>query len=149
LSATRELRQLQQQASLRFPTTQLAQQLRVDFTNARGMLVDAQGVTLHGFLGSNPRTTRPMMTPGRIRYQIARVADRNVLIRITPNSREPVWVGCSLLRVESMDQVGSEDELLPQPESGGLPNVPAKFRLILVGDDRQVLWQEMIHHHEE
>ena len=148
-SSARESRQLARDAAGHFPTTQLAQQMRVDFANARGMLVDPRGVTLHGFLGSDPTTTRPMLTPGRIRYDVSTVSDHNVLIRSTSTSREPVWYGCASLRIESFDQVDPESELLPQPESGGLPSVPSRFRLTMIGDDGQVLWREVMNHHED
>lgn len=148
-SSARESRQLGRDAMHRFPTTQLAQQMRVDFANARGILTDSRSITLHGFLGANPATRRPMLTPGRIRYEVTRVAQQSVLIRSTADSREPVWVGCSALLFESFDQLDPEDELLPQPESGGMPNVPASFRLTMLGEDGQVLWRETMHHHED
>ena len=148
-SSARETRHLQRDATSHFPTTQLAQQLRTDFANARGMLAGPQGLTLHGFLGSDPATTRAMLTPGNVRYHVSRINEHPVLIRSTTNSREAVWVGCSSLRIESMAQVDREDEFLPQPESGGLPDIPARFRVILFDEDGQVLWREVVHHHED
>ena len=90
-----------------------------------------------------------MLTPGRLRYELERVANRSMLIRTTSEFREPLWYGCSSLRIESMDQTDGEDRLLPSAESGGLPPVPTRFRVTLVGKDGDILWREMIHHHED
>ena len=146
-SSARETRLLARNATGHFPTTQLVQQMRVDFSNARGMLVDPGGITLHGFLGADPTTTRPTLTAGRVRYEISSISGHNVLVRTTLHSRAPVWFGCASLRMESFDRVDSESELLPQPESGGLPDVPGSFRLTMIGEDGQVLWREVMHHH--
>ena len=148
-SSARDTTRLRREAIDRFPITQLAQQMRTDFANARGMLVDQQGITLHGFLGSDPQTHRPMLTPGRVRYELERVANQSMLIRTTPASREPVWYGCSSLRIASMEQTDGEDRLLPSAESGGFPPVPTRFRVTMVGEDGHILWREMIHHHED
>lgn len=148
-SAARESLQLRQKAASQFPITQLAQQMRIDFANARGMLLDSQGVTLHGFLGSDEATHQPMLTPGRIRYEINVVGDHPVLIRATGKSREVVWYGCGSLNIESLTVVDPEDKLLPNLESGGFPNVPASFRVTLTDQDGRVMWREVIHHHDE
>ena len=55
-SALRESSQLRRSATSRFPVTQLADQMRHDFHNARAMAIDSSGVTLHGFLGRDPQT---------------------------------------------------------------------------------------------
>jgi len=148
-SSARESAQLQRNATANAPITQLAQQMRVDFANARGMMVDRQGVTLHGFLGATASSSRPLLTPGRIRYELVKRSGGNVLMRSTVKSREPVWVGCAMLRIEPLEQFDPESEALPQPESGGLPDVPGRFRVTMVGDDGQLLWREVIHHHDD
>ena len=139
-SSARDTKRLRGEAIDRFPITQLAQQIRTDFANARGMFVDQQGITLHGFLGSDPQTHRPMLTPGRLRYELERVANRSMLIRTTSEFREPLWYGCSSLRIESMDQTDGEDRLLPSAESGGVGPVPTRFRVTLVCKDVVIMW---------
>ncbi|MGI9470652.1 MAG: PulJ/GspJ family protein, partial [Rubripirellula sp.] len=68
-SALRESAQLQRTAVSQFPPTRLVEQIRIDLQNARGMLVDRTGLTLHGFVGRDPITQRPTLTPGRVRYE--------------------------------------------------------------------------------
>jgi hypothetical protein len=148
-SSAREAGQLRRATSSRFPITQLAQQMRIDFANARGMVVDSQGVTLHGFLGADPSTQRPLLTPSRVRYEIAKIGQDNVLIRSTATWREPVWLGIQSLRIEPLEQLDRESGNLPAPESGGLPAVPSRFRISMIGDDGQPLWREVIHHGED
>lgn len=148
-SAARDTTLLRKEAADQFPITQLAQQMRTDFANSRGMSIDPLGITLHGFLGSDPQTHRPMLTPGRVRYELGRVANQSVLIRTGSESREPVWYGCSSLHIESMDQTDAEDRLLPSAESGGLPPMPTRFRVTMIGEDGHIIWSEVIHHHED
>lgn len=147
-SASRESRQLRVEGVGQFPTTQLVQQMRIDFANARGMLVDPRGLTLFGFLGTDPVNRRPMLTPGRVRYEITTASGRAVLTRSSESSREPVWLGCTSLRVESLETIDAEDELLPPAEAGGLPPLPSRFRVTMVGENGRILWREVIQHHE-
>jgi hypothetical protein len=147
-STARELRDSDRDVATSSPTTQLAQQLRVDFINARGLLMDPQGVTLHGFLRTDPLTSSPMLTPGLVRYEVAGAIGRKLLIRVSENSREVVWVGCAAVQVEPLEQVDPEDEPLPLSETGGLPQIPSRLRITLLGDAGQILLREVIHHHE-
>ena len=148
-STARESQQLREKAASQFPITQLAEQMRIDFINARGMLVDTNGITLHGFLGVDAVSGQAMLTPGRIRYEINQIEDHPVLIRAMGESRELVWYGCGSLKIESLTLVDPEDKLLPNLESGGLPNLPASFRVTLTDQDGRVMWREVIHHHED
>ena len=148
-SSARETANLQRAARSHFPVTQLACQMRADFVNARGMLIDPQGVTLHGFLGSDRSTNRPVFTPARIRYEISQLGGNLVLIRASEEAREPVWLGCRSLRIEPLALPDPESSTLPQPEAGGLPDIPSRFRVTLIGEDGQLLWREVIHHHDE
>lgn len=148
-SAVRDSNRLRDSAASRFPATHLIDQMRTDFQNARGMSVDASGVTLHGFLGRDPKTNQPLMTLGRVRYETGRALGRNVLLRRdNPKSAEPAWFGVSNLLVEPLSELDTEDELPPEPEAGGLPPVPLSFRVTIVGDQGQVVWSEVIHHHD-
>ncbi len=148
-SSARDLQRLRRQSVQRFPSTQLVDMMRTDFTNSRGMLVDPRGITLHGFLGADPSTHQPLLTPGRVRYEVVPAGNHGLLVRTGSDSREPIWFGCSSVQIESLDQVGGEDRLLPSPESGGLPPVPTRFRVTIRGIQGQVIWQEMIRHHED
>jgi type II secretory pathway pseudopilin PulG len=148
-SAVRDTNQLRQSETSQFPATLLIDQMRTDFLNARGMAIDSSGLTLHGFLGRDPKTRQPSMTPGTVRYEIRRAIGRGVLMRSTStDSGEPVWFGLSALRIEPLSESDPEDELLPEPETGGLPEVPLSFRITMVGNQGQILWREVIHHHE-
>ena len=41
-----------------------------------------------------------------------------------------------------------ENEVLPEPATGGLPEMPLSFRITMWGDQGQILWREVIYHHE-
>jgi type II secretory pathway pseudopilin PulG len=148
-STVRDTNQLRQSETSRFPATLLIDQMRTDFMNARGMAIDSSGVTLHGFLGCDPTTRQPLMTPGLVRYEIRRAVGRSVLMRSTSAGlTEPAWFGLSALRIDPLSESDPENDLLPEPETGGLPEVPLSFRITMVGDQGQILWREVIHHHE-
>jgi type II secretory pathway pseudopilin PulG len=147
-SAVREQNQLRQSETSRFPTTHLIDRVRSDFQNARGMAIDSRGATLHGFLGRDPKTLQPLLVPGRVRYAIGRIGGRGVLTRtVSGNSPEPVWFGFSAFQIEPLAVSDPENEVLPEPETGGLPEVPQSFRVTMIGDQGQILWREVIHHH--
>ncbi len=147
-SVVRETSQLREAEASRFPVTCLADQLRSDFQNARGMVVGSGGVTLHGFLGRDGRTLQPLLVAGRVRYEVRNLGGRQVLIRTASgNSSEPVWFGFGALRIEPLAESDPESQVLAEPETGGLPDVPLSFRVTLVGDQGQILWREVIDHH--
>tara|TARA_R110002049_G_scaffold4601_5_gene32724 strand:+ start:1012747 stop:1013334 length:588 start_codon:yes stop_codon:yes gene_type:complete len=149
-SALREMNQLQRAESNRFPVTILADQLRQDFINARGILVDVGGVTLHGYLSRNAETDQPALLAGRVRYQLGRGKQAGVLIRSETSSSgsqsEPIWRGVGGIQFESLEDFEPGD-LLRGAETGGLPPAPARFRVTMTGSDGKVLWREVIHHH--
>lgn len=148
-SAVREQNQLRRTATGRFPATRLIDAMRSDFQNARGMAMDSRGVTLHGFLARDPRTRQPLLVPGRVRYEVGRIGTRGALVRrASGGSPEPVWLGLSALRVEPLAEADPDSAWLPPPETGGLPEVPTSFRVTMIGDQGQILWREVIHHHE-
>ncbi len=152
-TSVRESKQLQKDEVTRWPVTQLADLMRRDFVNARGMAIQPGGVTLHGFLEEAGDT--PTYRIGRVQYGAGgRPGDnpkRNLLVRThTQNgnvSREAVWVGFGALQVEPLEEGDSENALLVQPTAGGLPACPGSFRVTLFSDTGQVLWREVIHHH--
>lgn len=149
-SAVRESKQLRESATSDFPVTHLIDQMRSDFHNARGMAVDSRGVTLHGFIGRDPATRMQQLVPGRVRYELRRVGERSILVRAAAGDvTEAVWHGMSAIRIDAIAEPDPENDLLAAPESGGLPEMPLSFRVTLVGDRRQLLWREVIHHHDE
>jgi Prokaryotic N-terminal methylation motif len=142
-SAARESRQLRQAAISQFPTSLLVERLRVDFQNARGMAIEPSGITLHGFLSAST------LLPGQVRYEIRRAGDRQLLMRtVAGRPSEPVWLGIASFQVESLETVDADSVLLAEPETGSLPPIPARLRVTMLGDRNQVLWREVIHHHE-
>ncbi len=148
-SAVRESNQLRRSDAGLASVSTLTAQMRIDFYNARGMLVDSSGITLHGFLGRDSRSGQSLMIPGRVRYESSMVAGRRVLLRVVgENSREPVWIGVMTLQIEPLQEFDTDDERLPLAETGGLPEVPIQFRVTMLGEDGRTLWREVIHHHE-
>ena len=148
-SALRESRQLERSTVSDFPPTKLIEQLRVDLQHARGMRIEPAGLTLHGFVARDPITKRPVLAPGRVQYKIKRVAGQRLLTRSYDGQRwEPLWFGFGRLLIEPLNQSEPGDDSIPQPETGGLPEVPLSFRVTMTNADGKQLWQEVIHHHE-
>jgi type II secretory pathway pseudopilin PulG len=147
-SSVRESNRLRHNAVSRFPVTQLTDRFRTDFQNSRGMAIDGSGITLHGFLARNAVTGQPLLAPARVRYEIRNLSGRRVLTRATTGGRtNPIWVGCAALQIEPLLVADEGSELLADPETGGLPAIPASFRVTMLSDDNRVLWREVIHHH--
>lgn len=143
-SSLRESRRLKEQAVSGFSVSYLTQQLRMDFQNARGMAIASDGIALHGFVGGGQA-----QLPGAIQYRIRNSNGRRVLGRISDaNGFDPLWIGIGGFQIEPLELSDPEDDLLPSPALGGLPEIPAKFRVTLLGERNQVLWREVIHHHE-
>ena len=134
-----------------FPITSLANLVRNDFQNARGVSVDASGITLQGFLGSDPATGLATMTPARVRYEIQMVGKHSVLVRRDSNG-ESINSGVCRIGVQSIlfePLSDSNDESSDTTQTGGLPPIPVSFRITLVGTKSQILFREVIHHHAE
>jgi hypothetical protein len=152
-STVRETSQLRESEITRWPATQLIEQMRHDFQNARGMIVTPTGVSLHGFLDQDLRTRIPTLRSGSVHYELADQSGRRFLMRTVTGAsgsrREPVWMGLGSLQIESLSQTDEEDALLLEPETGGLPLVPATFQVTLLGERSQVIWREVIHHHAD
>jgi hypothetical protein len=148
-SAHRESNALRRASAGDFPFAPLADRMRIDFYNARGMLVDAGGVTLHGFVAEHPYSRQPLLLPGRVRYAAHRIGNRTVLTRRWQDrSAEPVWYGFLALRIEPLAEPDPQEDSWSAEETGGLPPVPLSFRVTLLGDHNRILWQEVIHHHD-
>lgn len=148
-SALRESNQLQRASVSDFPPTRLVDQIRVDLQHARGMRIDPAGLTLHGFVARDPVTKRSVLAPGRVRYQIKRVAGQRVLTRTYDGQRwEPLWVGFGRFTIQPLNQREPDDDSIPLPETGGLPEVPYSFRVTMTNAEGKQMWQEVIHHHD-
>ncbi len=139
-ATVRESRQLQIAGVDRFTITILADQMRTDFQNCRGIGIAPDGVLLHGFLG-------PGSTPGRIAYEIRRVKNRSVLTRTDHHSLELAWFGANRFVIEPLSTADGED-IAPLPETGGLPEAPPSFRVTLMSESGRVLFREVVHHHD-
>ncbi len=148
-STLQETQQLRKADRRQFPPATLTNQLRLDFQNARGMKVDAQGVTLHGFVARNAKSGESSLTPGRVRYALKQTNDQRLLARTFDGKQwEPLWVGFGAMRIESLEFTEPDEDSPPVVETGGLPEIPQTFRVTLVDDDNRILWREVIHHHE-
>jgi prepilin-type N-terminal cleavage/methylation domain-containing protein len=149
-SVRRDLIRIRAADASRAPVTILADQMRIDFQNARGMVIDGAGTTLHGFLDRDESSDEMSLRGGRIRYEPAAVADQSVLVRrvLTGSGSvaEAVWFGLGGLRIEPLQQADS-GELMIGPATGGLPPIPSRFRVVLTGSDGRPLWREVFDHH--
>jgi hypothetical protein len=149
-SVLREMNRMQVAEANRFPVTILSDQLRQDFINSRGILADANGVTLHGYLDREAESDQTSMLAGRVRYEIVASNRSRRLVRRTVSRSgaraEPVWYGAGSLSFESLEESQPGDLLLGD-ETGGLPPAPGRFRVTMTGADGQILWREVIHHH--
>ena len=150
-SALREMNQMQRAEANRFPVTILADQMRHDFINARGVLADPRGVTLHGYLGRDGKTDQATMMAGQVRYELAPGPERSSLVRKSVSVGEPkrsqcVWYGVRGISFESFETAEPGDLMLGA-ETGGLPPAPTRFRITVTGFDGKILWREVIHHH--
>ncbi|MGB7325359.1 MAG: prepilin-type N-terminal cleavage/methylation domain-containing protein [Rubripirellula sp.] len=140
-SAVRESSELRKAEADRFPITILADQLRLDFQNSRGMSAIAGGVVLHGFMGDGS-------LPGRVAYQIQVSQAGSVLMRTDARSAEIAWVGATAIEIDAIAIVQPGDGDLPIAETGGLSPVPSVFRVTLRGRDGRVLFREVVNHHD-
>ena len=151
-SVLREMNRMQAAETNRFPITILADQLRHDLLNSRGVLADANGITMHGYLDRDSQTDQASMLAGRVRYEIVAAREARTLVRRvidkTKAKGEPVWYGVGTLDFEAIEE-SQPGDLLLGAETGGLPPAPGRFRVTLTGADGQTLWREVIHHHAE
>ena len=151
-SAARDTRQLTREGLLKSSVSQLAERLRADFQNARGVSLQGGVVTLRGYLAENTQTLETTFQPGAIQYSAASVGAYRALVRTmigpTGAMREVIWVGFGDIQLEALIEAEEEDELAPDPAAGGLPEIPASLRVTLTGQDGRIIWREVLHHHE-
>ena len=148
-STLKQTQQLQRDESRQSSPAALTRQLRMDFLNARGMQVDANGVTLHGFLSREPSGRSVSLRSGRVRYALRKVNGKRLLARtIDGKNWEPLWIGFGALSIEPLAFTDPDEDTLPMAETGGLPEIPESFRVTIRNDDGTMIWNEVIHHHE-
>lgn len=150
-STVRQSNQLRQAEMDQASMTILAERLRIDFQNARGMTLAPDGVLLSGFLG-------PGLTEGRVSYQVRPIAiDKDsverMLVRADSLGTQPIWLGVDSIRVQPLEIIQRDDDPATSeasmPEAaGGLAEVPASFRVTLIGRRGRILFREVIHHHD-
>ena len=118
----------------------LADRLREDLINARGMIVTAGMIELAGYVSEQNR-------PGTMRYEQVTIAGRRVLMRRIGNQSEVCWVGFGSFAYESYEEIDGET---PVPEmTGGLPPVPGQFRVGIIDSGGRTLFSEVIRHHAD
>lgn len=148
-STLKQTQQLQRHDTQQASSTTLIQQLRMDLQNARGMQVDPNGITLHGFLARDKASRSVSLSPGRVRYAIRKVKSKRILARTSDgNSWDPVWIDFGAISIDSLSFLEVDDDRLSMAETGGLPEVPESFRITVQSNDGTILWREVIHHHE-
>ncbi len=148
-STLKQTQQLQKNEAQRKSSVILVQQLRMDLQNARGMQVDPAGITLHGFLGRDQTSRSISLTAGRVRYAIREAKNKRILARTSDGVRwEPLWFNCGAIAIEPLSYREPDDDDLRMTETGGLPEIPESFRISVRSDDGEIIWKEVIHHHE-
>lgn len=134
-----------------FPMTSVAEQLRIDFQNARAYSVDTRGVSIAGFLGSDIETGIASFTPAVVRYETVALGEQLVLVRrdLTRGTAgtEVVRLGVGAIQFQSL--VESLDGEVAQVFQPGFKPMPAQFRLGLIAQNGGILFREVIHHHDE
>ena len=151
-SATRDARMLQQADAARASISLLADRLRTDFQNARGITIGNNGVILRGYLSEDPKTSDATLLPATVQYQIVNLRAHQLLLRTISgpggSKNEPVWLGIGSMQIEPLSEVDAEDMLQPDPAAGGLAPMPTSLRVTLTNHDGHLLWREVLHHHE-
>ncbi|WP_197455677.1 type II secretion system protein [Stieleria neptunia] len=118
----------------------LADRLRNDLINARGIAAGADTLILSGYVS-------PQQVPGTVRYERAMIGSRRLLIRHIGRQRDVCWVDFGAFEFETYDEFDAE---APIPDmTGGLLPMPSRFRI--AGRDAQgrVLFDEVIDHHAD
>ncbi|MCO8121764.1 prepilin-type N-terminal cleavage/methylation domain-containing protein [Stieleria sp. TO1_6] len=134
----RESNQLRGELSDPVAAGRLADRLRTDLINARGIRADQNAILMAGFSSDT-------QLPSNVRYERTTIGSRPVLVRVTDRQRELCWVGFGGFDFQPFDQV---DQQTPVPDAaGGLPAIPSQFQLQAIDDTGRVLLSEVIVHH--
>lgn len=118
----------------------LADRLRGDLINARGMAFDNQSLLLSGFVGDG-------QLPGSVRYRGRRVGDKAVLVREVGERVELCWVGFGGFAIVPQDEVDADT---PIPDAAGsLPPIPRRVTIkVLDRSGRAIISEEVVHHED-
>jgi hypothetical protein len=134
----RETNQLRGEQTDHVAAGVLADRLRNDLINARGIVADAGSITLSGV---STRTNRP----GKVLYQVVTGGGTPVLVRREGNQSELCWFGFGRFAFESYESIDAET---PVPElTDGLPPAPSRFRISVSDWQGRRLLSEVIAHH--
>ncbi|MCS7465530.1 type II secretion system GspH family protein [Stieleria sp. ICT_E10.1] len=118
----------------------LADRLRNDLINARGIAAGTDTLILSGYVS-------PQQLPGMIRYTQATIGSRRLLIRRAGGQRDVCWIDFGAFDFETYDEFDAET---PVPEmSGGLVPMPSRFRIAARDAQGRVLFNEVIDHHAD
>ena len=133
-----ENRQLKRQQTDLVAIGILADRLREDLINARGMRLARNRIELFGFVGDRKR-------PGKVDYVKQNFDGRDLLIRREGGRRELLWVGVGNILLEPLE---SEDEqTIPLEGAGGLPSAPSLLRVTMTDGNGRILFRELVRHH--
>jgi len=148
-STLKQTQQLKRSETQQASSVTLAGQLRIDLQNARGMQIDPNGITLHGFLARDNANRSISLRAGRVRYALRTVNDKRILARASDGGPwEPLWVNFGAISIDPLSFREADNEDLPMAETGGLPEIPESFRITVRGDNGAIIWREVIQHHE-
>ncbi|WP_286177524.1 PulJ/GspJ family protein [Rhodopirellula sp. JC639] len=139
LSVSKQSGQLRRDQTDHVAAGLLADRLRNDLINARGIAAGSDTLILSGYVV-------PQNVPGMIRYERAMIGSRRLLIRRVGQNREVCWVDFGAFEFEAYDEFDPE---APVPEmTGGLLPMPARFRIAGRDSEGRLLFDEVIDHHE-
>ncbi len=116
----------------------LADRLRTDLINARGMVFDDQSLSLSGFVVGG-------QLPGGVRYRGRQIGNQSVLVREVGDRVELCWVGFGGFVIVPQDEVDVET---PIPDgAGSLPPIPRRLRVSVLDRSGRAVVSEVIEHH--
>lgn len=118
----------------------LADRMRADLINARGILASRESVDLAGYV-------TPLHLPGSIRYERQTIDSTQALVRRAGSQSEICWISFGGFEFESYEEINDET---PVPEmTGGLPAIPSRFRIAAYDANGRVLFSQVIQHHAD
>jgi len=141
------------------PTQQLEEMLRRDFTSARLIRSDRDGVVLVGTIGRDWVTRRATGRQAEVTYRIAMIDSEPWLLRrevhldetSTQRQREePVWKGAAAIEVATTRDTIVDDEDPPARSSvTGMQPMPLRLQLVVRRQDAHPLIDMSVVHHWE
>jgi prepilin-type N-terminal cleavage/methylation domain-containing protein len=148
-STLKQTQQLKRNETQQVSAVTLAGQLRIDLQNARGMQIEPNGITLHGFLARDNTSRNISLRVGRVRYALRKVNNKRMLARRSDGGPwEPLWIDFGAISIDPLSFREADDDDLPMAETGGLTEIPESFRITVRSDNGTIIWREVIQHHE-